>query len=115
MSAPHTPPPWVPSSDGWIVGPDNVDVVEYQGCGSHSAYWPNPKDFLLVLSAPKMAKVVEAAREFISEGLKLTEHGLMVTGRIADGDGPFSSPHYRLVEALNDLDSPGSIFQKEPS
>jgi hypothetical protein len=65
----HTPGPWVEETreyhgeqtdapTGWIKGAGGVSVVEYSGCGSHEAYWPNPADIALVLAAPDLLEAL---------------------------------------------------------
>jgi hypothetical protein len=62
VSAAHTPGPWQLADYGWISGPSGDGVVEYDGCGSHAAQWPNKADLALVLAAPEL---LEACRLFL--------------------------------------------------
>lgn len=54
METKHTPGPWSQERNGWIAGANGESVIEYEGCGSHTACWPNPHDMHLVLAATEM-------------------------------------------------------------
>jgi hypothetical protein len=44
---------------GWILGPNNEPVLDYEGCGSHAAEWANPADLTLALAAPDLLSALE--------------------------------------------------------
>lgn len=65
---PYTKGPWNLDSEDWIEAshPDKdgqkIAVIEYAGCGTHEAYFPNEADKALVVSAPEL---YEALKELI--------------------------------------------------
>jgi len=56
----YTKGPWNLNSEDWIEAShtDNdgqkIAVIEYGGCGSHEAFFPNEADKALVVSAPDL-------------------------------------------------------------
>ena len=45
---------WVESDNGWIDAEDGAPVVEYAGCGSHTADWVSEQHKQIALAAPEM-------------------------------------------------------------
>lgn len=64
MSTNHTHGPWAFDEDRFIVGRGGKVVVEYAGCGSHMASWPNKANKALVLAAPDMLEVLKACANY---------------------------------------------------
>jgi hypothetical protein len=58
MNAKHAPGPWTDDDDGWIGGPNGVEVCCYAGCGSHEAEWSNPADKTLAIAAPELLEAL---------------------------------------------------------
>lgn len=58
METKHTAGPWIEDDGGWICNEAGASIIEYEGCGSHKAEWPNPCDRVLVLAAPDLLRVL---------------------------------------------------------
>lgn len=72
----HTPGPWIAEisefaneQTGWINGFEGKPIVEYAGCGTHYASWPNPADLLLAAAAPELLEALETILEEYDVGL----------------------------------------------
>lgn len=65
-----SPGPWVATVDtlepGWINDANGNPVVEYAGCGSHSADWLNEADLKLALAAPELLEALRELHDFAS-------------------------------------------------
>ena len=59
---PHTPGPWhAAKKQGWINAANGRrKIVQYAGCGSHAAEWPNPDDYKLAVAAPDLLTAAKA-------------------------------------------------------
>jgi hypothetical protein len=59
-----TPGPWRCSKGGWISDKSGNAVIEYAGCGSHKADYPNGADRHLIAAAPDLYAALQNLVDF---------------------------------------------------
>lgn len=60
--------PWEDAGDGWIQDASGKYVVDYAGCGSHSAMWRSEDHFKLAVAAPELLAALRAIKVLAPPG-----------------------------------------------